>query len=518
MKLVIAIGLFVLSACGGGGGSQAGQNPPLQTSESIQTAPEASTGASPDTTTDTTTEAQETITQTIDGELVSRSYHLRYPANPTESSYPVLFFFHGAGGNRTDWLEQNPSIAELIDAGEFIGVFPQGYQQRWNVSNETNADDVEFISLIINSLDPSGLFDLNRVYGVGVSNGAGLVNRIAKETTIFNAIAPLISQQTLALGDVVPPRAVSVFQVSGADDNQVPLNGGSGAADTVFLSAQSSAENWASNANCNATPTSTSELWGDYSVDKASFNGCLDNTRIHAIIVRGSGHSLSFGDSFNLYSEIWSFFQATETSGPQNFKLLTLGDSYTIGQGVCDNCSFPMQLKESLQLQLSEQDSLDVQIIAETGWTTTSLKNALTTQMPANDFDLVTLLIGVNNQYQNRPFGLYETEFVELVNSAITFAGGDPSKLIVISIPDYAYTRFGQGSNPEKISADIELYNTFAEQYSDENGLSFVSITDITQQGLENPELIAEDGLHPSELAYSQFVERLLPLAIEKLK
>ena len=300
MKLALVICVFILSACGGGGGSQAEQNPPVQRPESTEPVPDTSAGSPTGAPTDASIEVQKTITQTIDGDLVSRSYHLRYPANPTESSYPVVFFFHGAGGNRTDWLEQNQSIADLIDAGEFIGVFPQGYQQRWNVSNETNADDIEFVSLIINSLDPSGLFDLNRVYGLGVSNGAGLVNRIAKETTIFNAIAPLISQQTLALGEIVPPTAVSVFQVSGADDNQVPLNGGAGVADTVFLSAQSSAANWASSANCNITPTSTVTLWGDYTVDKAAFNDCLGSTRIHSMVVRDSGHSLSFGDNFNL--------------------------------------------------------------------------------------------------------------------------------------------------------------------------------------------------------------------------
>ena len=387
---------------------------------------------------------------------------------------------------------------------------------------------MEFVSLIVNSFDPAGLFDLTRIYGVGMSNGAGLVNKIAKETTIFNAIAPLISQQTVTLGETVAPQGVSVFQVSGEDDSLVPVNGGPGVADSLFMSAQNSAENWASNANCNMTPTSSVELWGDYSVDKIAFSGCLENTKIDYVIVRDSGHSIGFGDDFNLYSAIWSFFQSTENSAPQNFKLLALGDSYTIGQSVCDGCSFPMQLKDSLELAFSEQNSseqnsseqnsFELQIIAQTGWTTSILKNELIGEMPAQDFDLVTLLIGVNNQFQNRPLSLYETEFVELVNAAIDTVGGDASKLIIISIPDYAYTRFGQGGNPEEISAELQLYNDFAQQYSEDNGLSYLYITDITQQGLDNPALIADDGLHPSQLAYSQFVERLLPLAIEKLR
>ena len=131
---------------------------------------------------------------------------------------------------------------------------------------------------------------------------------------------------------------------------------------------------------------------------------------------------------------------------------------------------------------------------------------------------MVTLLIGVNNQYQNKAFSLYETEFVELVNSATSFVGGDTTKLIVVSIPDYAFTSFGQNYNPTEISAELELYNNFAQEYAEENTLSYVYITDITQQGLETPALVASDGLHPSSLAYSKFVERILPLALDKLE
>ena len=159
-----------------------------------------------------------------------------------------------------------------------------------------------------------------------------------------------------------------------------------------------------------------------------------------------------------------------------------------------------------------------MQIIAETRWTTTDLKSAIIAENPSSDFDLVTLLIGVNNQVQNKPFSVYETEFIELVDSAISFAGSDASNLIVVSIPDYAYTSFGSSFNPTKTSSELELYNNFAQEYCEENGLSYVEITDITQQGLDNPALVAYDQLHPSELAYSLFVERILPLALEKLK
>ena len=203
----------------------------------------------------------------------------------------------------------------------------------------------------------------------------------------------------------------------------------------------------------------------------------------------------------------------------QNYKLLSLGDSYTIGQSVCETCRFPEQLKDSLSRRLPMAQTFDLNVIATTGWTTTNLIAAIAEENPSNDYDLVTLLIGVNNQYQGKPFSLYEEEFPQLVSLATSFGGGDKSNVIVVSIPDYAYTPFGQGnSNPQIISDEIDAYNTFAQQYCEQNEITFINITDITRNGLTNPELVASDGLHPSEIAYSKFVERLIPQALQKLQ
>ena len=198
-----------------------------------------------------------------------------------------------------------------------------------------------------------------------------------------------------------------------------------------------------------------------------------------------------------------------------NLKYLALGDSYTIGQSVCETCRFPTQLKDSIQKTLSANKVIQSRVIALTGWTTSDLKSTLIQQNPTNDYDLVTLLIGVNNQYQNRPFSLYEEEFPDLLNRAITIAKGIKNNVIVVSIPDYAYTPFGQGfSNPENISTQIDMYNLFAENYCVQNDITFVNITDITREGLESTSLVAGDGLHPSKIAYSRFVERILPKAL----
>jgi lysophospholipase L1-like esterase len=192
-------------------------------------------------------------------------------------------------------------------------------------------------------------------------------------------------------------------------------------------------------------------------------------------------------------------------------KYLALGDSYTIGQSVCETCRFPIQLQTELKNNLTPKDVFITNIIAQTGLTTTNLKSAISAQSPSNDYDFVTLLIGVNNQYQNRPFSLYELEFPELVNIAVTKVKGIKANVIVVSIPDYAYTPFGNGNTT--ISAQIDTYNAFAENYCIQNNITFVNITDITRQGLLQPNLVASDGLHPSEIAYSKFVERIFPKA-----
>ena len=192
---------------------------------------------------------------------------------------------------------------------------------------------------------------------------------------------------------------------------------------------------------------------------------------------------------------------------------LALGDSYTIGQSVCATCKFPEQLQQSLK-NTNTANTYSLKLIAQTGWTTTNLISAINNQNLTPNYDLVTLLIGVNNQYQNKAFSLYEKEFPELVNKSIAFAKGDKTKVIVVSIPDYAYTPYGQGSgNPPKISNEIDNYNAFAKKYCDDNGIAFINITDITRRGLIDPTLVAQDGLHPSEKAYSLFVDRIAPVA-----
>ncbi|GEQ84557.1 lysophospholipase [Patiriisocius marinistellae] len=191
----------------------------------------------------------------------------------------------------------------------------------------------------------------------------------------------------------------------------------------------------------------------------------------------------------------------------QNFKYLALGDSYTKGESVCSTCGFPIIITKAIELKLQQPVSLKQ--IAQTGWTTTQLLDAISKEEIKQDYNLVTLLIGVNNQFQGKPFSLFETEFLSLINSAIKYANGDASKVIILSIPDYGHTPYGSGKMKE-ISKEIDIYNNYIKTAAASKNIEYINITDITRKGLLNPELVASDGLHPSKEVYKLVAKKLL--------
>lgn len=200
--------------------------------------------------------------------------------------------------------------------------------------------------------------------------------------------------------------------------------------------------------------------------------------------------------------------QTLQIQNPVRF--LALGDSYTIGQSVAYNARWPIQLADSLATRGFTIDT--VRFIATTGWRTDNLNNAIKNHHLENlNYNLVSLLIGVNNQYQGHPFSQYVTEFPALLDSAIRYAGGDKSKVFVVSIPDYAYTPFGQQSgNPGQISAQLDQYNQYAAHIADSLNIAFFDITPISRLGLQHPEYVANDGLHPSGIQYNEWVKVML--------
>jgi len=200
------------------------------------------------------------------------------------------------------------------------------------------------------------------------------------------------------------------------------------------------------------------------------------------------------------------------------FTYLALGDSYTIGQSVDLNGSFPYQLTAQLNLRVKV---ITPPIIARTGWTTTDLISGISYSSAAtNTYDFVTLLIGVNDQFQGLDQDGYRARFAELVKTAIKFAKGDKTHVFVISIPDYSVTPYVSSLNRDakgKIATEIDQFNGINKIESDKVGVNYLNITDISRQAAADPTLLAPDGLHPSAKMYGLWVQRLLPMVKSKL-
>lgn len=187
---------------------------------------------------------------------------------------------------------------------------------------------------------------------------------------------------------------------------------------------------------------------------------------------------------------------------------LALGDSYTIGQSVSVADRFPSQTV--LILRGQNITIKDPQVIATTGWTTKNLIDAINTANLPTNFDVVTLLIGVNNQYQGRSLDEYKTEFTWLLNRAILYANNRPTHVFVLSIPDYSLTPFAQTSDTAKIAREVAQFNIENKKIALQLGVNYLNITPISRE--PDPELLAGDGLHPSGKQYKRWADLLAPM------
>lgn len=190
----------------------------------------------------------------------------------------------------------------------------------------------------------------------------------------------------------------------------------------------------------------------------------------------------------------------------ETIKFLALGDSYTIGESVAVDERWPVQLTNALRKKGIPCSY--PQIIATTGWRTDDLKYAIEKAGLKPEYTLVSLLIGVNNYYQGKSAGSYAPEFEELLHTAIALAGGDKSRVFVVSIPDYGFTPFGKDKQ-QTISTGIDAFNSVNKSIAQKLGVKYIYITDISRKGLTEPDLVAGDGLHPSGKMYSAWVERM---------
>lgn len=191
----------------------------------------------------------------------------------------------------------------------------------------------------------------------------------------------------------------------------------------------------------------------------------------------------------------------------KSINYLALGDSYTIGQGVQANSSFPLLLKDTLQ-SLGYIFSTEPKIIAKTGWTCADLlSNIKKETLVPNSFDLVTVLIGVNDQYRGFDIALYPENFTKVIQQAIEFAG-KKDKIVVLSIPDYSVTPFGGGS--QNTAKAIAEYNKINKKISLDLGIKYVDITPISLKAKDDLSYLANDKLHPSEKMYTEWIKEML--------
>jgi lysophospholipase L1-like esterase len=203
---------------------------------------------------------------------------------------------------------------------------------------------------------------------------------------------------------------------------------------------------------------------------------------------------------------IFIFLSTQGMAQHEPIKFLALGDSYTIGESVAVHERWPVQLADALRKK--DIPCSDPQIIATTGWRTDDLKHAIEKAKLKPEYTLVSLLIGVNNYYQGKSAESYAPEFEELLRTAIALAGGDKSRVFVVSIPDYGYTPFGK-EKQQTISAGIDAFNAINKSIAQKLGVKYIYITDISRKGLMEPNLVATDGLHPSGKMYSAWIERM---------
>lgn len=192
-------------------------------------------------------------------------------------------------------------------------------------------------------------------------------------------------------------------------------------------------------------------------------------------------------------------------------RYLALGDSYTIGESVDANSRWPMQLTALLRdegIELGEPT-----IIARTGWTTSELSQGIDQAHIAGPYELVTLLIGVNNQYRGKSIDEFRIELAALLQRALKFAADRPERVIVVSIPDWGVTPFAKGRDRAAIADAIDQFNAVKEEETKKIGATFIEITRDSRLASDDNSLLAPDGLHPSGKMYEQWAKAVLPAA-----
>lgn len=205
--------------------------------------------------------------------------------------------------------------------------------------------------------------------------------------------------------------------------------------------------------------------------------------------------------------------RSTTREGPARY--LALGDSYTIGEAVASDQRFPVLLVKRLRKAGIEIGN--PKIVAKTGWTTDELDEAIDKAQLEPPYDLVTLLIGVNNQYRGRGVAEYRGQFEDLLERSVKLAGGEAAHVVVVSVPDWGVTPFARKDERtrEEIAEAIDAFNAVNREITGDHGARYIDVTDISREVADDILLVANDGLHPSAQQYRRWTDRILPVARE---
>ena len=270
------------------------------------------------------------IPQKIEGEQFSRQVLLHVPKIfDASKKYPVVFAFHGRGSSPDVFTRE---LWDFIEGGDFIGVYPAGHLESWNLANEpSKADDVAFVGLIIEQLCKFEQVD-ERFYAFGISNGSGLVHKLAAKTNYFQAVAGIVTQLYVGLQPSGP--AVSVLQILGMDDQLIPYAGGSSPVGLIFLSAEDSARVWSVHNGCEEAPEVENTSEGNLRI---SYSNCRDGTLVTHYGIKNAGHGIPPETEGGIYTLIWNFFSSQSpksVSGESSsmsingYKTLYIGHSF----------------------------------------------------------------------------------------------------------------------------------------------------------------------------------------------
>jgi poly(3-hydroxybutyrate) depolymerase len=243
-----------------------------------------------------------TIDQQINNQSISRSVIIQTPLIVDGSKkYPIVMAFHGGGGDNSHWTR---TLRQFTDSGAFIGVYPQGHMNSWNLGPErSNADDIAFVNEIMEHLNSYTNVDFDRIFAIGTSNGSAMVNLLGAKTSHFKAIAPVASQLISSIDITKQTQPLSVFQINGAQDDAVPINGGNRFGH-LFFDAYESAQKWAFQFGCNDNPA-TKTINGNITY---VFSQCSDGIVIKYLRIENAGHNITQNYPI-LWQTIWSFFE-----------------------------------------------------------------------------------------------------------------------------------------------------------------------------------------------------------------